>query len=165
MQKKIKIDFLTFYILMSGTNYNQQLNALNSQFSSLLEDFKKNYVSSNQNPDNEDYANAFSQNISDIQNVNSSAFQITAELESDLTELLNDLNKITSQTEEQKILNAELQEKIQVIIGNAAGNVKTSGVMINNYKEIYTSQYIQNVTHFFGIFLAIYVIFKVYSNK
>jgi len=150
---------------MSGTNYNQQLNALNSQFSSLLDDFKKNYVSSNQNPTNKDYANAFSQNISDIQGVNSKAFQITAELESDLTELLDDLNKITSQTEEQKVLNASLQEKIQVIIGNAAGNVKTSGVMINNYKEIYTSQYIQNITHFFGIFLAIYVIFKVYSNK
>jgi activator of 2-hydroxyglutaryl-CoA dehydratase len=165
MQKKIKIDFLTFYILMSGTNYNQQLNALNSQFISLLDDFKKNYISSNQNPDNEDYANAFSQNISDIQNVNSKVFQITAELESDLTGLMDDLNKITSQTEEQKVLNAELQEKIQVVIGNAAGNVKTSGVMINNYKEIYTSQYIQNVTHFFGIFLAIYVIFKVYSNK
>ena len=150
---------------MSGTNYNQQLNALNSQFISLLDDFKKNYISSNQNPDNEDYANAFSQNISDIQNVNSKVFQITAELESDLTGLMDDLNKITSQTEEQKVLNAELQEKIQVVIGNAAGNVKTSGVMINNYKEIYTSQYIQNVTHFFGIFLAIYVIFKVYSNK
>jgi activator of 2-hydroxyglutaryl-CoA dehydratase len=150
---------------MSGTNYNQQLNALNSQFISLLDDFKKNYISSNQNPANEDYANAFSQNISDIQNVNSKVFQITAELESDLTGLMDDLNKITSQTEEQKVLNAELQEKIQVVIGNAAGNVKTSGVMINNYKEIYTSHYIQNVTHFFGIFLAIYVIFKVYSNK
>lgn len=150
---------------MSGTNYNQRLNALNSQFNSLLDEFKRYYVSSNQNPSNREYANSLSQVTSKIQEVNSNLFNVTSEIETALTKLLNDSNKLNSQTDEQKELNTELEEEIQVIIGNAAGNTNTSGVMIENYKEIYRSQYIENVTSFLGIFLAIYVIFKVYSNK
>jgi Fic family protein len=150
---------------MSSTNYNQRLYALNNEFNSLLDDFKRYYISSNQNPNNKDYSNALSQVTSNIQDVNSKLFNVTSEIESALTKLLKELSNTNSKIEEQKKLNAELQENIQVVLGNAAGNVHTSGVMIKNYKEIYASQYIQNVTSFLGIFLATYVIFKVYSNK
>jgi len=146
---------------MAGTTYNEQLDALNSQFFSLLDDFKKYYIFFNKNPDYPDYATAYSQVKSTIQTINSNVFKISAEAEASLNKLMEDTKDINTKIQEEKILNDKLKTNLGLIKTNNA----SANVMISNYKEIYREQYIRNVTTFLGLFLSTFVIFKVYLKK
>lgn len=146
---------------MAGTTYNEQLDALNSQFFSLLDDFKKYYIFFNKNPDYQDYATAYANIKSNIQSINSSVFRISGEAESALNKLMEDTKDINTKIQEEKILN----EKLKTNLGLIKTNTSSANVMISNYKEIYREQYIRNMTTFLGLFLSTFVIFKVYLKK
>jgi hypothetical protein len=146
---------------MAGTTYNEQLDALNSQFFSLLDDFKKYYIFFNKNPDYQDYATAYANIKSNIQSINSSVFRISGEAESALNKLMEDTKDINTKIQEEKILN----EKLKTNLGLIKTNTASANVMISNYKEIYREQYIRNMTTFLGLFLSTFVIFKVYLKK
>lgn len=141
--------------------YNEQLDALNSQFYSILDDYKKYYIFFNKNPDYQDYATAYANVKSNIQSINSNVFRISGEAESALNKLMEDTKDINIKIQEEKILNEKLKNNLGLIETNTA----SANVMISNYKEIYREQYIRNLTTFLGLFLSTFVIFKVYIKK
>lgn len=143
---------------MSESTYNEQLESLNSQFYSLLDDFKKYYIFSNKNPEYQDYANAYARVKSDIQNINSKVFKISADAESALTKLIDDATNINDKIDSEK----KTQIKLKLNLGLIKPNTNSANLMIMNYKEIYNEQYIKNITIFLGIFLLIYTILNVY---
>ena len=96
---------------MGGTTYNEQLDALNSQFFSLLDDFKKYYIFFNKNPDYPDYATAYANVKSNIQSINSNVFRISGEAESALNKLMEDTKDINTKIQEEKILNEKILNK------------------------------------------------------
>jgi len=146
---------------MGGTNYNEQLATLNSQFNSVLDDYKKYYIFSNKDPEYQDYVNAFSSAEATIQSINSQVFKIASDAESKLSELLTNANRINSEIEDEKKTNAKLKERLNLIKTNANG----ASTMISNYKELYKEQYMSNFAFFFGSILTSYIIFKVYIKK
>jgi ribosome-binding ATPase YchF (GTP1/OBG family) len=146
---------------MSESTYNEQLESLNSQFYSLLDDFKKYYVFSNKNPEYQDYANAYARVKSDIQNINSKVFKISADAESALTKLIDDATNINDKIDSEK----KTQVKLKQSLGLIQPNTNSSNLMIMNYKELYNEQYIKNITIFLGIFLLIYTILNVYLKQ
>jgi len=139
---------------------NEKLDALNAQFVSLLDDFKKYYIFYNKNPDYQEYVNAYTQAKSNIQNINSQVFKITADAESYLNTLAEQTKDINESITEEKTNQQKLLERLSSIQSKTNG----ANVMIQNYKEIYREQYIRNVTTFFGLILSIYVILKVYKK-
>jgi len=141
--------------------YNEQLDALNSQFYSILDDYKKYYIFFNKNPDYQDYATAYANVKSNIQSINSNVFRISGEAESALNKLMEDTKDINAKIQEEKILNEKLKNNLGLIKTNTA----SANVMISNYKEVYREQYIRNLTTFLGLFLSTFVIFKVYLKK
>lgn len=141
--------------------YNEQLDALNSQFYSILDDYKKYYIFFNKNPDYQDYATAYANVKSNIQSINSNVFRISGEAESALNKLMEDTKDINAKIQEEKILNERLKNNLGLIKTNTA----SANVMISNYKELYREQYIRNLTTFLGLFLSTFVIFKVYLKK
>lgn len=141
--------------------YNEQLDALNSQFYSILDDYKKYYIFFNKNPDYQDYATAYANVKSNIQSINSNVFRISGEAESALNKLMEDTKDINAKILEEKILNERLKNNLGLIKTNTA----SANVMISNYKELYREQYIRNLTTFLGLFLSTFVIFKVYLKK
>jgi len=143
---------------MSESTYNEQLESLNSQFYSLLDDFKKYYIFSNKNPEYQDYANAYARVKSDIQNINSKVFKISADAESALKKLIDDATNINDKIDSEK----KTQAKLKLNLGLIKPNTNSANLMIMNYKEIYNEQYIKNITIFLGIFLLIYTILNVY---
>jgi len=146
---------------MSESTYNEQLESLNSQFYSLLDDFKKYYIFSNKNPEYQDYANAYAQVKSNIQNINSKVFKISADAESALTKLIDDATDINNKIDTEK----QTQLKLKKNLGLIQPNTNSANLMIMNYKELYNEQYIKNITIFIGIFLSVYTILKVYLSK
>lgn len=141
--------------------YNEQLDALNSQFYSILDDYKKYYIFFNKNPDYQDYATAYANVKSNIQSINSNVFRISGEAESVLNKLMEDTKDINIKIQEEKILNEKLKNNLGLIETNTA----SANVMISNYKEIYREQYIRNLTTFLGLFLSTFIVFKVYNKK
>jgi ribosome-binding ATPase YchF (GTP1/OBG family) len=141
--------------------YNEQLDALNSQFYSILDDYKKYYIFFNKNPDYQDYATAYANVKSNIQSINSNVFRISGEAESALNKLMEDTKDINAKIQQEKILNEKLKNNLGLIKTNTA----SANVMISNYKEVYREQYIRNLTTFLGLFLSTFVIFKVYLKK
>jgi ribosome-binding ATPase YchF (GTP1/OBG family) len=146
---------------MSELTYNEKLDALNGQFESLLDDFKKYYVFSNKNPEYQDYTNAYTQVKANIQNINSQVFKITSETESALTKLIDDATDINAKIDAEK----KTQLKLKKNLGLIQSNTNSANLMIMNYKELYNEQYIKNVTTFIGIFLVVYTILKVYTPQ
>jgi len=146
---------------MGGTNYNEQLATLNSQFNSILDDYKKYYIFSNKNPEYQDYVNAFSSAKTTIQSINAQVFKISSDVESKLSALLQNATNINMQIEDEKNTNAKLKERLNLIKTNVNG----SSIMISNYKELYKQQYMNNFALFFGSIFTSYIIFKVYIKK
>jgi ribosome-binding ATPase YchF (GTP1/OBG family) len=146
---------------MSESTFNEQLESLNSQFYSLLDDFKKYYIFSNKNPEYQDYTNAYARVKSNIQNINSQVFKISADAESALTKLIDDATDINNKISTEK----QTQLKLKKTLGLIQPNANSANLMIMNYKELYNEQYIKNITIFIGIFLSIYTILKVYLIK
>jgi hypothetical protein len=60
----------------------------------------------------------------------------------------------------EKGIQSILQRKISELLASDYG----SGTLIDDYKEIYKTQYIQNVTLFVGIFLLLKVTLSVYAQ-
>lgn len=146
---------------MSESTYNEQLESLNSQFYSLLDDFKKYYIFSNKNPEYQDYTNAYARVKSDIQNINSQVFKISEDAESALTKLIDDATDINNKIGTEK----QTQLKLKKSLGLIQPNTNSANLMIMNYKELYNEQYVKNITIFIGIFLSVYTILKVYLSK
>jgi len=146
---------------MSGLLYNEKLDALNSQFNSVLDDYKKYYIFSNKNPEYQDYTRAYSNAESNIQSINSQVLKIVNETEEKLNNLLQNAFEINSQIEEEKKTNNQLKTNLGLMQSNANG----SDVLISNYKELYKEKYISNATLFLGLLFSTYIIFKVYLKK
>lgn len=148
-------------MLMADVINNEKLETLNSQFYSVLGDFKKYYIFSNKNPEYQEYANAYSQAKSTIQNINSQLFKISSETEAELNKLIDESKDINSKIDEEKAAQIKLKSNLNSIESNING----ANVMIDNYKEIYKEQYIRNVSTFLGLFLSSFIIYKVYHKK
>jgi peptidoglycan hydrolase CwlO-like protein len=146
---------------MSGVTYNEQLEALNSQFNSVLDDYKKYYIFSNKNPEYKDYVTAYSNAESTIQTINSKLLKILNDIETKLNKLLQDAFDINSQIEDEKKENDKLKKNLTLIKSNTNGSKE----MVSNYKEMYKEKYISNATLFLGLFFSTYIIFKVYLKK
>jgi len=146
---------------MSGVTYNEQLEALSSQFNSVLDDYKKYYIFSNKNPEYQDYVTAYSNAESTIQTINSKLLKILNDSETKLNKLLQDAFDINSQIEDEKKENEKLKTNLSLMQSNTNGSKE----MISNYKELYKEKYISNVTLFLGLFFSTYIIFKVYVKK
>jgi peptidoglycan hydrolase CwlO-like protein len=146
---------------MSGVTYNEQLEALSSQFNSVLDDYKKYYIFSNKNPEYQDYVTGYSNAESTIQTINSKLLKILNDSETKLNKLLQDAFDINSQIEDEKKENEKLKTNLALMKSNTNGSKE----MISNYKELYKEKYISNVTLFLGLFFSTYIIFKVYVKK
>jgi len=146
---------------MGEANFSEQLEALNSQFNSLLEDYANYYTLYQINPENAENENSYLQVSSNIQSINSEVLKISSNIETALNNLLENANNLSSQIEEEKSLQMQLKQNLGLIQPNS----HTSNMLINDYKENYKEQYIKNITTFIGIFLSVYIIFKVYLIK
>lgn len=142
-------------------NYNEKLDNLNSQFYNVLDDFKKYYVFFNKNPDYNDYVVAYANAKSQLQQINSEIFKIISEVEKSL----NDLNISTKDIDTKIAEEKKIHDNLINNLSNIKGSNKSAGVMISNYKETYRLKYITNCTTFAGLFLVLYIIFKVYFKK
>jgi hypothetical protein len=145
---------------MGESVYNEKLEALNSQFNSVLDDYKKYYVFFNKNPDYKAYQTAYTEAKAHVQNINSQVLKISSEVDVQLNKLLHDAKNINKKIVEEKKSHSKMTKNLGLLKMDKNG----SNAMIDNYKELYKEQYIKNVTTFLGIFLATFIVIRVYKK-
>ena len=82
-------------------------------------------------------------------------------LHNNIAKLHNDIGVKNTQIKVSTVAN----NATAVALSNLDSTNNSSQILIDNSKEIYKDQYVNNVTKVLGIFIIIYLFFKIFSNS
>jgi hypothetical protein len=127
----------------------EKIKTAKNQLFSVLDDFTKYYVLHTKSPDIEEYTTIYNQNVSQIQGLQTTIFNINNAVERS-TETINEIkNKIDESIDKHKEKIADLESQIEGLnIGGDAAIMKTDMVDMHNL------QYLGNFCMFLGIILV-----------
>ena len=141
--------------------YQDKLNTLVEQFSSVLDDFKKYYVFTNKNPEVNEYQHFYLENKSQLQNLNKEVFLIRNDIETSIEKLNYIMTRMNGQLSSEKELKGELVK----LVSNLKENENGAETMLVDTETTYSQQYILNVEIFCGIILVAYLVSKFFKDK
>ncbi len=142
--------------IAKADKYKQDLNVLNDKFYSILDDFKKYYIFFNKNPEVDEYQQMFSNIKDNIESINSKLFTINTNLQQTVDDINIKIQQINIEIQKEKTKNIELKNNVGII-----NNKRTSsGILIDNYKELYNNTYYFNISIVFGILIILFLFYK-----
>jgi len=136
--------------------YNEKINNIKNQFNSILQDYKKYYVFFYKNPEVNEYSNFYYNSKNQLINLNNNLFNISLNIGNDIDKL-NETLKILK--EKINFIKNE-NNKLELLSKNLENKEEGSEILINNKKELYNIQYLQNWIIIFGIILISIIINK-----
>ncbi len=142
--------------IAKADKYKQDLNVLNDKFYSILDEFKKYYIFFNKNPEVDEYQQMFSNIKDNIESINSKLFTINTNLQQTVDDINIKIQQINIEIQKEKTKNIELKNNVGII-----NNKRTSsGILIDNYKELYNNTYYFNISIVFGILIILFLFYK-----
>ena len=126
-----------------------KINTLKEKLPSILDDFKKYYVFYNKNPEYSEYQQMFENIKGNLQNINSELFMTSNNIDKDIENINDRLQKINALIAKEKIKNQQLKKKLGIVEKKYNG----SDELISDYKEIYNLDYLTNFALFYGVVL------------
>jgi len=146
--------------LPKASTYKAQLQSLSEQMPAILEDFQEYYVLTNSTPSSIEYQNMYQTIVNNISNINSQAFIISNNIEKNIETINYTLNTLNANITIQKDENKNLKTQLGITDSTIDGSEK----LIDEYKEMYNTTYLQNFNKIVGIIIAAYFIKKVFYN-
>ena len=143
-----------------ASTYKAQLQSLSEQMPAILEDFQEYYVLTNSTPSSIEYQNMYQTIVNNISNINSQAFIISNNIEKNIETINYTLNTLNANITIQKDENKNLKTQLGITDSTIDGSEK----LIDEYKEMYNTTYLQNFNKIVGIIIAAYFIKKVFYN-
>jgi len=131
-----------------------KINALNNQFLSVIEDYKKYYVYYNKNPEVEEFYTNFENAKSQLTLIVKQLNNLSVKITQDTSNLNNDISNINRQIQTEKSLNDDLNN---VVSGLKATN-NSSKALIDDSKDQYNDNYIKLWEMILGIFLLGFIL-------
>jgi hypothetical protein len=142
--------------IANADKYKEDLNVLNGKFYSILDDFKKYYIFFNKNPEVDEYQQMFSNIKDNIESINSKLFTINTNLQQTVDDINIKIQQINIEIQKEKTKNLEIKNNVGII-----NNKRTSsGILIDNYKELYNNTYYFNISIVFGILIILFLFYK-----
>jgi len=142
--------------IANADKYKEELNVLNGKFYSILDDFKKYYIFFNKNPEVDEYQQMFSNIKDNIESINSKLFTINTNLQQTIDDINIKIQQINVEIQKEKTKNTELKNNVGIV----NNKITSSGILIDNYKELYNNTYYFNITIVFGILILSYLFYK-----
>lgn len=134
--------------------FTSQLSTFNDSQMSILDEFKKVYIISHTNPDNQEYQQQFANASSHVDQLESKLFTIGNEVGSHIEQANQSLFDLNTQIEAERKRNALLKNKVSSI----EQQYTSADGMISEYKEFYNMNYLRNWGLLLSIVLCIYAI-------
>jgi hypothetical protein len=138
-----------------------RITSLQEKLPPILDDFKKYYVFFNKNPTYSEYQTIYANLQGNINSTANELSSISKDVITNLQSIGDALLKMNTFIEIEKNKNSKLKS-IESKINNKYNGSK---IMIQEYKQIYTEDYIKNILIFLGIIISGTALIKVFSNK
>jgi hypothetical protein len=138
-----------------------RITSLQEKLPPILDDFKKYYVFFNKNPTYSEYQTIYANLQGNINSTANELSSISKDVITNLQSIGDALLKMNNFIEIEKNKNSKLKS-IESKINNKYNGSK---IMIEEYKQIYTEDYIKNILIFVGIIISGTALIKVFSNK
>ena len=126
-----------------------KINILKEKLPAILDDFKKYYVFYNKNPEYDEYQQMFENIKSNLQSINSDLFMTSNNIEKDIENINDRLQKLNALIAKEKIKNRQLKRRLGIVEKKYNG----SDELISDYKEIYNLDYLTNFALFYGVII------------
>jgi predicted DNA-binding ArsR family transcriptional regulator len=136
--------------------FEQQIEKVQSQYPSILEDFKKYYVLHNSDPKNSEYKNYYNNANYQLTETLNNLTDITKQIVDSTNRVNLHFQKIDGKITEEREINAFLKD----IYGNVEGKLGVTTQLIDNYKELYKREYRKTILLGIGIIAVSYGLHK-----
>lgn len=158
---EIENEFILDDMYGKADSYMTQLQTLQQQLPSILDEFQKAYLFYNSNPQNNEYQQTFNNINGNLNNLNSQLFMLSNEVQSNTDEINKKLFEVDKLIKREKTKNNKLNRKVNVV----EDKYNASHEMISDYKQTYDIGYLRNWGLLLSIVVAGFAISKVYANK
>ena len=142
------------------TKFIQQLETLQSQLPSILEDFKKYFVFYNKNPEDAEYQQMFQNIKGNLNTLNSSLFKLSNNVESCINKTNTSYSKLDDLIQSEK----EKNKKLKLQLGIVEQNNNASTELISDYKNMYEYGYLRNWSLVFSILIVCFTMSKIFKT-
>jgi chromosome segregation ATPase len=139
--------------------FRDEINILQQQLPSVLDDYKKYYVFFNKNPEVSEYQQMFDNIDSNMQQTNNELANIATNISKTISEINDELLELNEKIEIEKTKNTRLNK----LLGNIQNEENGANEMMNDYTEIYNMLYLRNIAMMVGIFGCIFIAKKIVS--
>ncbi len=141
--------------------FNNKIRTLQEKLPAILDDFKKYYVFFNKNPTYSEYQQMYENLKDNLNSISNELLTITSDVEKNTQNIGEFLLKINESIEKEKNKNSKLKS----IVSNINNSYNGSRIMVSQYKEIYNTNYYNNIFMFIGIIISGAALIKVFANK
>jgi len=142
-------------------NFKEQIDALKKSYDCNLVTFKEYYVLMKQYPADEQYSKKFMEVKTTLTRLAKNLFLLNNELQVEIEKMKNDSTTLNQQLGTQEGSNGNIKKEIDLAKGEVGGSVQMS----EDYKVLYTRQYITNWSMFIGILVAGWVSYTTFSKR
>ena len=97
-----------------SNQFKENLDSINSQFHSLLEDYKKNYILHKMTPTDNEYASIYLSNKNGLQQINNNLLTIKNNIQDNVINLNNDINQLNNKISIEKTDEIKLDKKNKI---------------------------------------------------
>jgi len=140
-------------------NYEDDLNAIKSSYECNMNTFKEYYTLTKMYPNDESYADTYNTSRSNLIKLSKNLFLMNNLIQKDIDDLKNNSTDVNRNIEENESKKSGLVSHLNFITGEVNGAVQMS----QDYKLLYTQQYMSNISMIIGIiasFSATYYVFR-----
>ncbi len=146
---------------MSKQQYDELLGNITDSLNLILDEFKKLYVITNMHPNNQEYQQLFENCKTNLNAIQSKLFTVSNDIQSDTNKINALLLELDSKIKIERKNNKELRKKL----GMVEHKNNSAFEMIDNYKEMYDSNYLRNWSLVLSTALCIFTIGVVYKKQ
>jgi hypothetical protein len=145
----------------SLNQYMEKINQLDSDIHTLLHEFKKLYVITKMNSNNQEYQTQYQTVINSLAEILSKLFSVSNNIQVNIENINKKLLAFDILIKKEKKINKKLKRKLELIEheNNAAFE------MISNYKDIYDQRYLRNWALLLSSIIGIVAIGTIYKKQ
>ena len=130
--------------------FTQRIETLKEQLPSILDDFNKFFVLYNTDPSYPEYGTMFNNIKQHLNSLSASLFMVSNDVDANTDEINKTFKKLDVLITKERRKNRELRRKLGII----EDKNNSSKELIDNYNEMYNTDYLRN----WGLFLSTIVV-------
>jgi regulator of replication initiation timing len=150
-----------FETINPTSKYKELIQKFKNRQQGLIDHFKDAFVLFHKDSTYNEYQQGYMTSKQNLDDQNAEMYSTVNELQNNINSLHKDIGVKNNHIG----VSMNANNATAIALTNLDSTNNSSQVLIDNSKELYKDQYINNITKVLGIFIIIYLFFKVFSNS